>query len=407
MMVPGELKRLLAGVVAARKEGEVSLERVRGETAALRSLANAGRLVEDNPGVLQLRMLQQLGGSTGNTSCSRCPTVTAAHPRRARTDRRPPPRRRGAHGLRPATPKRAEAERPSGPGGRRARSNRYHPRVSDRGLPIADGAHACPFVAFEDERDERSTVPDHHHRCYAENPPAPRALAHQEAYCLSTAFPVCPTFQDWARRESARARTRRRRGRRRHRRRPRQFPPRTTPRRTASRSPERPCLRRTSLIRPTPTLRPTPTPTPTTRCRRIDVPTAARRGRRRGPPQSTPRMVRSAAVARELRGRRRCSRVSVGSAAVPREPGTARRGTRGQRRRSAGRRSASAANVVELRSVHGSGCGLRRRLLRRRRVAPARSTLTAVTTPSRTCRAGRTAAPAAGLRPASRRAERP
>jgi len=78
--------------------------------------------------------------------------------------------------------------------------------VSDRGLPIADGAHACPFVAFEDERDERSSVPDHRHRCYAENPPAPRALAHQEAYCLSTAFPVCPTFQDWARRESARAR---------------------------------------------------------------------------------------------------------------------------------------------------------------------------------------------------------
>ena len=67
IMVPGELKRLLAGVVAARKEGEASLERVRGETAALRSLANAGRLVEDNPGVLQLRMLQQLGGSTGNT----------------------------------------------------------------------------------------------------------------------------------------------------------------------------------------------------------------------------------------------------------------------------------------------------------------------------------------------------
>jgi nucleoid-associated protein YgaU len=78
--------------------------------------------------------------------------------------------------------------------------------VSDRGLPVADGAHACPFVAFEDERDERSSVPDHRHRCYAEDPPAPRAVAHQEAYCLSSAFPVCPTFQDWARRESARAR---------------------------------------------------------------------------------------------------------------------------------------------------------------------------------------------------------
>jgi LysM repeat protein len=78
--------------------------------------------------------------------------------------------------------------------------------VSDRGLPIADGAPACPFVAFEDDRDERATVPDHRHRCYADVRPSPRALAHQEAYCLSSAFPVCPTFQDWARRESARAR---------------------------------------------------------------------------------------------------------------------------------------------------------------------------------------------------------
>jgi hypothetical protein len=73
-------------------------------------------------------------------------------------------------------------------------------------MPSADGAPACPFVAFDDDRDERATVPDHRHRCYAEVQPAPRALAHQQAYCLSSAFPVCPTFQDWARRESARAR---------------------------------------------------------------------------------------------------------------------------------------------------------------------------------------------------------
>ncbi|HSL97511.1 MAG TPA: LysM domain-containing protein [Candidatus Deferrimicrobiaceae bacterium] len=78
--------------------------------------------------------------------------------------------------------------------------------MTDRGLPIADGAPACPFVAFVDDRDERATSPDHRHRCYAEREPAPRALAHQEAYCLSSAFPVCPTFQDWARREAARAR---------------------------------------------------------------------------------------------------------------------------------------------------------------------------------------------------------
>lgn len=78
--------------------------------------------------------------------------------------------------------------------------------MTERGLPIVDGAPACPFVAFEDERDERSSSPDHRHRCYAEVRPAPRALAHQEAYCLSSAFPVCPTFQEWAKREAARAR---------------------------------------------------------------------------------------------------------------------------------------------------------------------------------------------------------
>ena len=69
-----------------------------------------------------------------------------------------------------------------------------------------DGAPACPFVAFGDDRDGRSMSPDHRHRCFAESPPAPRALAHQEAYCLSSAFPVCPVFQDWARREAAHAR---------------------------------------------------------------------------------------------------------------------------------------------------------------------------------------------------------
>jgi hypothetical protein len=80
------------------------------------------------------------------------------------------------------------------------------PSMTDRGLPIVDGAPACPFVAFDDDRDARDTAPDHRHRCYAEVRPAPRALAHQEAYCLSSAFPVCPTFQDWARREAAQAR---------------------------------------------------------------------------------------------------------------------------------------------------------------------------------------------------------
>jgi LysM repeat protein len=78
--------------------------------------------------------------------------------------------------------------------------------MTDRGLPSSDASPACPFVAFEDERDERADRPDHRHRCYAEVEPAPRALAHQEAYCLSSAFPVCPVFQEWARREAAHTR---------------------------------------------------------------------------------------------------------------------------------------------------------------------------------------------------------
>jgi regulator of protease activity HflC (stomatin/prohibitin superfamily) len=67
VMVPAELKRAYAGIVAARREGEAALERARGEQAALRALANAGRLLEDNPGLLQLRVIQQLGASSGNT----------------------------------------------------------------------------------------------------------------------------------------------------------------------------------------------------------------------------------------------------------------------------------------------------------------------------------------------------
>ncbi len=79
--------------------------------------------------------------------------------------------------------------------------------MTERGLPTVNEALACPFVAFDDVRDSRATSPDHRHRCYAEVRPAPRALAHQQAYCLSSAFAVCPTFQDWARREAAQARS--------------------------------------------------------------------------------------------------------------------------------------------------------------------------------------------------------
>jgi hypothetical protein len=62
---------------------------------------------------------------------------------------------------------------------------------------------ACPFVAFEDDRDHRSDAPDYRHRCFASAEPEPRAFPHQERYCLSEGFTACPVFLDWARQEAA------------------------------------------------------------------------------------------------------------------------------------------------------------------------------------------------------------
>jgi len=50
-----------------QEQGLAALEKARGETAALRNLANAARLVEDNPALMQLRLLQSLGETSGNT----------------------------------------------------------------------------------------------------------------------------------------------------------------------------------------------------------------------------------------------------------------------------------------------------------------------------------------------------
>ena len=91
VMLPSELKRAFAGVIAARKDGEAALERARAETAALRALANAGRMLDDNPGVLQLRILQEVGDSSGNT-------IVFGAPDQASTVRPPARARRAAPG---------------------------------------------------------------------------------------------------------------------------------------------------------------------------------------------------------------------------------------------------------------------------------------------------------------------
>ncbi len=67
IMFPGDLKNIFAQVVNAKKEGLAALERARGEGAALRSLANAAKVLDNNPSLMQLRFFQVLEKSKGNT----------------------------------------------------------------------------------------------------------------------------------------------------------------------------------------------------------------------------------------------------------------------------------------------------------------------------------------------------
>lgn len=70
IMFTGEIKRIYAEVVRARKEGQAALERARGESAALRNLANAAKMLNNNPALMNLRVLQTVSSATvtgGNT----------------------------------------------------------------------------------------------------------------------------------------------------------------------------------------------------------------------------------------------------------------------------------------------------------------------------------------------------
>ena len=60
VMLPGELRKAFSEVLKAKQEGQAALERARGESAALRNLANAARLIEGQPALATLRFLQTL-----------------------------------------------------------------------------------------------------------------------------------------------------------------------------------------------------------------------------------------------------------------------------------------------------------------------------------------------------------
>jgi regulator of protease activity HflC (stomatin/prohibitin superfamily) len=67
--LPNDLKRAFADVLKAKQEGQAALERARGESASLRSLANAARVLEGNPALQNLRLMQSLttAQNAGNT----------------------------------------------------------------------------------------------------------------------------------------------------------------------------------------------------------------------------------------------------------------------------------------------------------------------------------------------------
>ena len=87
---PGELKKIFTQVVKARQEGLAALEKARGETAALRNLANAAQMVQRSPALMQLRLLQVLGQQGGNTVVLGLPNATAIPLREAGREPLPP-----------------------------------------------------------------------------------------------------------------------------------------------------------------------------------------------------------------------------------------------------------------------------------------------------------------------------
>jgi regulator of protease activity HflC (stomatin/prohibitin superfamily) len=67
--LPNDLKRAFADVLKAKQEGHAALERARGESAALRNLANGARVLDGNPALQNLRLMQSLTAAQhgGNT----------------------------------------------------------------------------------------------------------------------------------------------------------------------------------------------------------------------------------------------------------------------------------------------------------------------------------------------------
>jgi len=86
--LPPEIRRMISEAERARLEGLAALERARGEHAALRSLANAARMLKGNPELMNLRVLQALSapGSRGQSMLVMSPTGLVPVPAEAAGD---------------------------------------------------------------------------------------------------------------------------------------------------------------------------------------------------------------------------------------------------------------------------------------------------------------------------------
>ncbi len=75
MMLAGPLRSIFTKVLAAKREGQIALEKARAESAAIRSLLNTAKLLERNPQLMQLRLLQAMKESSGNTFILKLPAA--------------------------------------------------------------------------------------------------------------------------------------------------------------------------------------------------------------------------------------------------------------------------------------------------------------------------------------------
>jgi uncharacterized membrane protein YqiK len=60
VLLPAELRAAFAEAVVVRRRGQAQLEAARAETAAMRSLANAAKLLDEHPALARLKLVQAL-----------------------------------------------------------------------------------------------------------------------------------------------------------------------------------------------------------------------------------------------------------------------------------------------------------------------------------------------------------